>query len=64
MYIKLSEMFKDNQIMPVTFVVPEEDILTSARFKITPVYFSIFDGIQRRMFVIFEFYGKAGENLV
>ena len=47
-------MFKDNQVMSVSFMIAKENVLASSGIVIFPVYFSVFNCGKRRMFMVFK----------
>jgi hypothetical protein len=64
MDIELTKMLKDHQVMPVTLMVTEKNILASPGIIILPVGHRIPDSSQRRMLVILEGYPKFTKKFI
>jgi hypothetical protein len=54
MNIQSLTVFKDYEIMPVSLMVPEENILAMGGFQILPIFDGFFNGGCGRMLVIFK----------
>jgi hypothetical protein len=64
MNIKLAKMLQDDEIMPVAFVIPEENILASSRVIVFPINLCILNSGKRRMLVIFKAYSELLKKLI
>ena len=60
----LPGMFQDDEVMPVSFVIPEKQVLAMGGIEVLPVFHSFLNGRSRGMFVILKRYFEFVEKLV
>jgi hypothetical protein len=60
----LAGVFQNYQVMPVAFVIPEEEIFAMRGIQVFPVLHGNFYGWSRRVFMVIEGNSKPGKGFV